>query len=184
MRTFLRRRFPKAKWNVTVGRRWFWGGKTLEQLRERRTVVGTAKSRPDHGRRSGGDHLHDRQHRPAEGRAVHASHVRRPGERNPEFLRHPGRRNRFALLPHVRAVQLHDGRDDRHSRHGSHAARRGRSAKNPRSRRRLENHPGVRLAGGLESRRPILRRARHQAADAPPRAFGRRAGAFATFCAG
>jgi acyl-CoA synthetase (AMP-forming)/AMP-acid ligase II len=33
IRSFLRRRFPKAKWNVTVGRRWFWGGKTLEQLR-------------------------------------------------------------------------------------------------------------------------------------------------------
>ena len=33
IRTFLRGRFPKAKWNVTVGRRWFWGGKTLEQLR-------------------------------------------------------------------------------------------------------------------------------------------------------
>jgi acyl-CoA synthetase (AMP-forming)/AMP-acid ligase II len=33
VRTVLRHRFPKAKKNVTVGRRWFWGGKTLEQLR-------------------------------------------------------------------------------------------------------------------------------------------------------
>jgi acyl-CoA synthetase (AMP-forming)/AMP-acid ligase II len=33
IRTVLRSRFPKAKWNVTAGRRWFWGGKTLEGLR-------------------------------------------------------------------------------------------------------------------------------------------------------
>ncbi len=33
VRMFLRRRFPQAKFNVTVGRRWFWGGATLEQLR-------------------------------------------------------------------------------------------------------------------------------------------------------
>ncbi len=29
IRTVLRRRFPQAVWNVTVGRRWFWGGQTL-----------------------------------------------------------------------------------------------------------------------------------------------------------
>ncbi|MEC9092841.1 MAG: fatty acid CoA ligase family protein [Planctomycetota bacterium] len=33
-RCLLRRRFPKAKFNITVGRRWFWGGKTLKQLVE------------------------------------------------------------------------------------------------------------------------------------------------------
>ncbi len=32
-RQLLRRKFPRAQWNVTVGRRWFWGGLTLEQLR-------------------------------------------------------------------------------------------------------------------------------------------------------
>jgi olefin beta-lactone synthetase len=32
-RVLLRRTFPLAKWNVTVGRRWFWGGITLKQLR-------------------------------------------------------------------------------------------------------------------------------------------------------
>jgi acyl-CoA synthetase (AMP-forming)/AMP-acid ligase II len=32
-RLFLRRKFPRARWNVTVGRRWLWGGKTLKQLR-------------------------------------------------------------------------------------------------------------------------------------------------------
>ncbi len=32
IRTLLRRRFPKATWNVTLGRRYFWGGKTLEQI--------------------------------------------------------------------------------------------------------------------------------------------------------
>lgn len=33
VRVLLPGRFPKARWNVTVGRRWFWGGVTLEQLR-------------------------------------------------------------------------------------------------------------------------------------------------------
>lgn len=33
VRSLLRHKFPLAKWNVTVGRRWFWGGITLEQLK-------------------------------------------------------------------------------------------------------------------------------------------------------
>ena len=32
-RLILRHKFPSAKWNVTVGRRWFWGGITFDQLR-------------------------------------------------------------------------------------------------------------------------------------------------------
>jgi acyl-CoA synthetase (AMP-forming)/AMP-acid ligase II len=35
VRTVLRRRFPQARFQVTVGRRWFWGGATLAQLRAR-----------------------------------------------------------------------------------------------------------------------------------------------------
>src|SRR4051812_7892352 len=35
VRTVLRGRFPKAKYNVTVGRRWFWSGTTISQLRAR-----------------------------------------------------------------------------------------------------------------------------------------------------
>ena len=33
VRAVLRHRFPKARLNVTVGRRWFWGGVTLDRLR-------------------------------------------------------------------------------------------------------------------------------------------------------
>lgn len=33
VRTLIRSRFPEARLNVTVGRRWFWGGATLEDLR-------------------------------------------------------------------------------------------------------------------------------------------------------
>jgi acyl-CoA synthetase (AMP-forming)/AMP-acid ligase II len=33
MRTVMRRKFPRAQLNVTVGRRWFWGGTTLTKLR-------------------------------------------------------------------------------------------------------------------------------------------------------
>jgi acyl-CoA synthetase (AMP-forming)/AMP-acid ligase II len=36
MRVLMKRRFPKAKINVTVGRRWFWGGWTIKQLRNRK----------------------------------------------------------------------------------------------------------------------------------------------------
>ncbi len=32
-RIVLRNRFPRARWNVTVGRRWFWHGMTLDNLR-------------------------------------------------------------------------------------------------------------------------------------------------------
>ncbi|NQT36199.1 MAG: AMP-binding protein [Planctomycetes bacterium] len=32
IRSVLRRRFPRARLNVTVGRRWFWGGTTLRKL--------------------------------------------------------------------------------------------------------------------------------------------------------
>ena len=32
IRTLLRGKFPQAKWNITVGRRYFWGGKTLDQI--------------------------------------------------------------------------------------------------------------------------------------------------------
>lgn len=32
IRTLLSRKFPAAQWNVTLGRRWFWGGRTLDQI--------------------------------------------------------------------------------------------------------------------------------------------------------
>jgi olefin beta-lactone synthetase len=44
IRIFLRRKFPKAKFNVTVGRRWFWGGPTLNQLR--RAAHSSSESSP------------------------------------------------------------------------------------------------------------------------------------------
>jgi acyl-CoA synthetase (AMP-forming)/AMP-acid ligase II len=40
VRAVLRGRFPKARYNVTVGRRWFWGGRTIAQLRARRLSEG------------------------------------------------------------------------------------------------------------------------------------------------
>ncbi len=40
-RSLMRSRFPQARLNVTVGRRWFWGGTTLAEL-ERRAVHGGA----------------------------------------------------------------------------------------------------------------------------------------------
>jgi acyl-CoA synthetase (AMP-forming)/AMP-acid ligase II len=47
VRVALRDRFPKAQHNVTVGRRWFWGGPTLGQLlREQRQEPFSAPTRP------------------------------------------------------------------------------------------------------------------------------------------
>lgn len=42
VRTVLRHRFPQAKHNVTVGRRWFWGGMTYEQLLQQGARLTTA----------------------------------------------------------------------------------------------------------------------------------------------
>lgn len=33
VRTLMKHRFPNSRFNVTVGKRWFWGGKTLDQIR-------------------------------------------------------------------------------------------------------------------------------------------------------
>ncbi|WP_164101131.1 fatty acid CoA ligase family protein [Candidatus Laterigemmans baculatus] len=35
IRMVLRSKFPHARWNVTFGRRWFWGGATVEQILQR-----------------------------------------------------------------------------------------------------------------------------------------------------
>lgn len=42
-RMLLRRKFPRARWNVTVGRRWFWGGLTLDELRMRDARSGSTE---------------------------------------------------------------------------------------------------------------------------------------------
>ena len=49
IRCFMRRRFPHAKFNVTVGRRWFWGGKTLAKFRklDAQTVADTSFPEPE-----------------------------------------------------------------------------------------------------------------------------------------
>lgn len=53
IRCVLRKRFPAATWNVTVGKRWFWGGKTLEQIKslgrstKQEKVGGTSMSNDD-----------------------------------------------------------------------------------------------------------------------------------------
>ncbi len=42
VRATLRKQFPQACWNVTVGYRWFWGGKTIDDLR----VMGSVSKGP------------------------------------------------------------------------------------------------------------------------------------------
>jgi acyl-CoA synthetase (AMP-forming)/AMP-acid ligase II len=40
-RVLLRNQFPRARWNVTLGHKWFWGGKTLSELRAMGDAVAT-----------------------------------------------------------------------------------------------------------------------------------------------
>jgi acyl-CoA synthetase (AMP-forming)/AMP-acid ligase II len=48
VRILFRRRFPRARANVTVGRRWFWAGPTIGQLRQREvSVFRPAQTRTD-----------------------------------------------------------------------------------------------------------------------------------------
>ncbi|MEM7644925.1 MAG: peptide synthase, partial [Pseudomonadota bacterium] len=42
IRTLLRRRFPQAAFNVTICRKYFWGGKTLQQI----IAMGSTKEEP------------------------------------------------------------------------------------------------------------------------------------------
>lgn len=45
LRLLLRRQFPSAEYNVTVGRRWFWGGPTLADLRRADRVTQTPSTK-------------------------------------------------------------------------------------------------------------------------------------------
>ncbi len=157
VRSLLRGRFPKSRYHVTVGRRWFWGGTTLAHLRARTLRPGFQPAATAGGR-PGADHLYHRQHRSAQGNAVFARQLRSPGGRTPRLLRHPARRIGSARFSAVRPVQLRHGRHHGDSGHGPDAAGPGRSGVDHRGDPRLEHHPGVRLAGPLERRRPLLRR--------------------------
>ena len=142
----LPRRFPKARFNVTVGRRWFWGGVTLEQLRG--GSRGAAANWPPTAADDPAAIIFTTGSTgPPKGVLYHARQFRRPGRADPRFLRHPAGRDRSAVLSAVRAVQLRDGRDGRDSRHGPVAAGPGRSG---------EDHRGGRAIG--TSRRRSARR--------------------------
>ena len=108
-------------------------------------------------RRSGGDHFHLRQHGAAEGRALHAPHVRYAGGRDSVDVRHRAGRRRSGVLSAVRAVQFGDGRDDRVSGDGFLAAGVGRSDEAARGGERLAGDAGVRVAGRVARRERALR---------------------------
>jgi hypothetical protein len=81
LRLVNRFRFKLAQFNVTVGRRWFWGGPTYRDLLGGEwTPFEISATRPD-----------DRQHRPGQGRGLRARDVRRPGRHAPRFLQNPAR---------------------------------------------------------------------------------------------
>ncbi len=53
-RLLLRHKFPHARWNVTVGKRWLWGGLTLDELR---TMGEQQQSRPGTNGAASTEHL-------------------------------------------------------------------------------------------------------------------------------
>ena len=115
IRSVLRRRFPKAKWNVTVGRRLFWGGKTLQQ------VIELGKARKDNinlPRVERSDDaaviFHDRQHGTSERRPLHSWNLPCTDRQNPRTIRHPSRFTGLSLLSTLWFVRCSDGRDHHH----------------------------------------------------------------------
>ena len=172
------RRFRRARFNVTVGRRLVLGrldARRAAPPRRRRSRSATTRR----GRRSGGDHLHHRQHRPAQGRALsHGNFDRQVTEIGEFYGIQPGEVDLpgfplFGLFNCAMGVTtvIPDMDPD--------ASGPGRSAQNRRGGPRLARDAGVWLAGDLEPRRPILPEAQRAAADAASRAVGRGAGAAA-----
>jgi acyl-CoA synthetase (AMP-forming)/AMP-acid ligase II len=46
-RILMSRRFPKARYNLTVGHRWFWGGLSLAEIRRRRGIASMIAAKTD-----------------------------------------------------------------------------------------------------------------------------------------
>ena len=91
VRSLLRRRFPQAKLNVTVGRRWFWGGPNLEMLRK---LGKNNTSLPDTQASDPAAIIFTSGSTGATQRgALHPSNVRHPSRRNSNHVRHRSRRN-------------------------------------------------------------------------------------------
>ncbi len=150
LRTLLRRRFPKARYNVTVGRRWFWGGPTLDDLRAgpRRgdelaptsaedpaaIIFTTGSTGPPKGV------LYTHGNFDAQVDAIRDFYGIVPGEIDlpafPLFGLFNGAMGVTAVIPDMDP---------------SRPARRPRQ--DPRSRSRLERHPSLRLSRDLEPRR-------------------------------
>jgi len=68
-RLFLRRKFPRSRWNVTVGRSWYWGQMTLERLRsaEGGSQLPQPPSRAEDNVKCNLESLHDRAVLPLNG---------------------------------------------------------------------------------------------------------------------
>jgi acyl-CoA synthetase (AMP-forming)/AMP-acid ligase II len=134
IRSLVRHRFPRSKWNVTVGTRWFWGGKTLDQIvslgsssqettelprltrRDSAAIIFTTGST---GPPKGVLYTHETFH----------AQVDLIRER---YDIHRGSRD-LACFP--RLVRRRDGSHDNHSRHGPDSAGRGQPGAADRSRR-------------------------------------------------
>ena len=84
IRTIKHRRFPNARFNVTVGgRQWFWNGKTYADL------LAESRKPLSHISRPRRDHLHQRQYRPPERSRLRTQHVRRSSRSAARLLQHP-----------------------------------------------------------------------------------------------
>ncbi len=168
VRTLLPNRFPKARFNVTVGRRWFWGGVTLGQLRggprsgaelapttadqPAAIIFTTGSTGPPKGV------LYSHGNFDAQVDQIRDFYGIRPGEIDlpafPLFGLFNCAMGVTAVIPDMDPSRPGPGRSDQDRRSGG----------------RLERYASVRLAGHLGPRRPLLRSQRRSAADGSPRA--------------
>ena len=123
VRMAMRSKFPKARFNVTVGSRFgFLPKPTLSALAGTPSSLYTA---PNVDLESpAADHFYDRQHWTSQRRSLHTSHFQQPSGRVIGALCDRPWRQRFVWLSLVWPLQRGNGMYDCHSRHESYEARR------------------------------------------------------------
>ena len=124
---------------------------------------------PDRTGRAGRHPLHQRQHRPRQGRRLRAPHVRRPGALPEITLRLRPRGNRPADLPALRPLRRRPRHDRRHPGDGLQPTGLSRSAQDHLRDSGSARHAHVRFAGPARTRRTLRTGQRHNSTQSQAR---------------
>ena len=169
----------RTRWNVTVGRRLWWGGATLAGLRRRGQTP--FEPAPTVAEDPAAIIFTSGSTGPAKGVLYRHGNFDHQVHGDSGVLRHSAGRDRRPLLPAVRPVQRSDGSHDGHSRYRRQPPGPRRSEEADRDDRRLAGNAELRIAGRLGPSRPLLRAAQRSGL---PRSSGcSRPGAGAAACA-